>query len=39
MFEVSSENGEEIGLGLFKGKCEKFSENLKKIYQIDILFG
>ena len=29
MFESSSENGKEIGLGLFKGKCEKFSDNLK----------
>ena len=25
----SSENGKEIGLGLFKGKCEKFSDKLK----------
>ena len=29
MFETSSENGKESGLGLFKGECEKFSDNLK----------
>ena len=29
MFESGSENGKEIGLGLFKGECEKFSDNLK----------
>jgi len=28
LFESSSENGEEQGLGLFEGKCEKFSKGL-----------
>ena len=29
MFDSSSENGKESGLGLFKGECDKFSDNLK----------
>ena len=29
MFETSSENGKESGLGLFKGECEKFSDKSK----------
>ena len=28
MFESSTENGKESGLGLFQGECKKFSENL-----------
>ena len=29
MFETGSENGEEMGIGLFKGRCEKFSDKIE----------